>query len=172
MQAALPYESCAKIPGRLPLRNSTGRRILPAMKRLLRPLRHSLGLLPLALALAIQLPAAALQSATAQVPARAEDPPYEVELMRLSEILGALHYLRPLCGSPDGSVWRDEMEALLDAEVQDDERRRRFIERFNQGYRGFSSVYVKCTPAAEAALARYIEEGGALIRNVTTRYNR
>lgn len=142
------------------------------MKRLLGPLRHSLGLLPLALALAVQLAAAALQSATAQVPARAEDPPYEVELMRLSEILGALHYLRPLCGSPDGSVWRDEMEALLDAEVQDDERRRRFIERFNQGYRGFSSVYVKCTPAAEAALARYIEEGGALIRNVTTRYNR
>lgn len=129
-------------------------------------------MLPLALVLALQLPAAALQSAAAQVPARAEDPPYEVELMRLSEILGALHYLRPLCGSPDGSVWRDEMESLLDAEVQDDERRRRFIERFNQGYRGFSSVYVKCTPAAEAALARYIEEGGALIRNVTTRYNR
>lgn len=129
-------------------------------------------MLPLALALALQLQAAALQSAAAQVPARAEDPPYEVELMRLSEILGALHYLRPLCGSPDGSVWRDEMESLLDAEVQDDERRRRFIERFNQGYRGFSSVYVKCTPAAEAALARYIEEGGALIRNVTTRYNR
>ena len=142
------------------------------MKRLFRPLRHPLHMLPLALALALQLPAAALQSAATQVPARAEDPPYEVELMRLSEILGALHYLRPLCGSPDGSVWRDEMESLLDAEVQDDERRRRFIERFNQGYRGFSSVYVKCTPAAEAALARYIEEGGALIRNVTTRYNR
>lgn len=92
--------------------------------------------------------------------------------MRLSEILGALHYLRPLCGSPDGSAWRDQMEALLEAEVQDDERRRRFIERFNQGYRGFSSVYLRCTPAAETALARYIEEGSALTRNVTTRYNR
>lgn len=144
------------------------------MKRLLRPLRHFVGFLPLALtlALAVQLPAAALQSAAAQAPAQVEDPPYEAELMRLSEILGALHYLRPLCGSPDGGLWRGEMESLLDAEVQDDERRRRFIERFNQGYRGFSSVYVKCTPAAETALARYIEEGGALIRNVTTRYNR
>lgn len=129
-------------------------------------------MLPLALLLAVQLSIAAAQPAAAQEPARPEDPPYEAELMRLSEILGALHYLRPLCGSPDGSVWRDEMESLLDAEVQDDERRRRFIERFNQGYRGFSSVYVKCTPAAEAALARYIDEGGALIRNVTTRYNR
>nr|WP_306027345.1 TIGR02301 family protein [Stappia sp. MMSF_3263] len=108
----------------------------------------------------------------AQDAARVEDPPYETNLMRLSEILGALHYLRPLCGSSDGSLWRDQMQSLLDAEVQDDERERRFIERFNQGYRGFSSVYRRCTPAAQEALARYIDEGGALIRNVTTRYNR
>jgi uncharacterized protein (TIGR02301 family) len=64
------------------------------------------------------------------------------------------------------------MQALLDAEVQDGDRKRRFIERFNQGYRGYSSVYRRCTPAAETALSRYVEEGGALIRNVTTRYNR
>ncbi|SDT92880.1 TIGR02301 family protein [Stappia sp. ES.058] len=92
--------------------------------------------------------------------------------MRLSEILGALHYLRPLCGAADGTLWRDQMRSLLEAEVRDDARSRRFIERFNQGYRGFSSVYRQCTPAAETALARYVEEGGALIRNVTTRYNR
>ena len=103
---------------------------------------------------------------------RSDDPPYEADLMRLSEILGALHYLRPLYGGADGTVWRDQMRALLDAEVQDGARERRFIERFNQGYRGFSSVYRRCTPAAEAALARYVEEGSALIRDVTTRYNR
>lgn len=142
------------------------------MKRPLRLPFPQMRLIPLAALLTFAVLAAQVAPGAAQVPARVEDPPYEAELMRLSEILGALHYLRPLCGSPDGTVWRDEMEALLDAEVQDDERRRRFIERFNQGYRGFSSVYVKCTPAAEAALARYIEEGGALIRNVTTRYNR
>lgn len=92
--------------------------------------------------------------------------------MRLSEILGALQFLRPLCGAPDGTLWRDEMQALIDAEVQDEARRRRFVERFNQGYRGYSSVYRRCTPAAEAALARHVEEGGALVRSVTTRYNR
>ncbi|MBA5779262.1 TIGR02301 family protein [Stappia sp. F7233] len=101
-----------------------------------------------------------------------EDPPYEQDLMRLSEILGALHYLRPLCGHPDGSLWRDEMQALLEAEVQDDSRKRRFIERFNQGYRGFSSVYRDCTPAAELTLSRYVSEAGSIVRNVTTRYNR
>ncbi|WP_417767509.1 TIGR02301 family protein [Stappia sp.] len=120
------------------------------------------------LAIALLMPGQSL----AQTAARVEDPPYESDLMRLSEILGALHYLRPLCGSSDGSLWRDQMQSLLDAEVQDDERERRFIERFNQGYRGFSSVYRRCTPAAQEALARYIDEGGALIRNVTTRYNR
>jgi uncharacterized protein (TIGR02301 family) len=108
----------------------------------------------------------------AKAQTRPDDPPYEADLMRLSEIMGALHYLRPLCGAADGTLWRDQMRALLDAEVRDDARSRRFIERFNQGYRGFSSVYRQCTPAAETALARYIEEGGALIRNVTTRYNR
>jgi uncharacterized protein (TIGR02301 family) len=92
--------------------------------------------------------------------------------MRLSEILGALHYLRPLCGAPDGTLWRDEMQALIEAEVQDEGRRRRFVERFNQGYRGYSSVYRRCTQAAQTALERYIEEGSALVRNVTTRYNR
>lgn len=142
------------------------------MTRRSRSASGSTRLRALALPLSVLLLAGLAYPALAQVPTRVDDPPYETDLMRLSEILGALHYLRPLCGSPDGSVWRDQMEALLEAEVQDDERRRRFIERFNQGYRGFSSVYLKCTPAAEAALARYIEEGSALTRNVTTRYNR
>ncbi|MHC5654503.1 TIGR02301 family protein [Stappia sp. ICDLI1TA098] len=122
--------------------------------------------------LAVALIVASAAGVRAQDPVRPDDPPYETELMRLAEILGALHYLRPLCGAPDGSLWRDQMQALLDAEVQDGDRKRRFIERFNQGYRGYSSVYRRCTPAAETALSRYVEEGGALIRNVTTRYNR
>ncbi len=42
---------------------------------------------------------------------------FETELQRLSEILGALHYLRGLCGSKDGQKWRNEMRALLDAEA-------------------------------------------------------
>lgn len=127
------------------------------------------GVLACVLALSM-LAGGAHAPAAAQV--RPEDPPYEADLMRLSEILGALHYLRPLCGAADGTLWRDQMRALLDAEVRDDARSRRFIERFNQGYRGFSSVYRQCTPAARTALARYIEEGGDLIRTVTTRYNR
>ncbi len=38
-------------------------------------------------------------------------------LTRLSEILGALHYLRGICGSSEGNRWRTEMQALIDAEA-------------------------------------------------------
>jgi len=33
------------------------------------------------------------------------------------EILGALHYLRGLCGANEGQKWRNEMQALVDAEA-------------------------------------------------------
>ena len=39
--------------------------------------------------------------------------PLDGELQRLAEILGALHYLRAVCGAKEGTKWRDQMEALL-----------------------------------------------------------
>ncbi|MEQ1611262.1 MAG: TIGR02301 family protein, partial [Hyphomicrobiaceae bacterium] len=49
--------------------------------------------------------------------ARAADvKPYDDKLVRLSEILGAVHYLRELCGSNDGQLWRERMKELMDAE--------------------------------------------------------
>ena len=86
-------------------------------------------------------------------------PPYEQQLMRLSEIFGALHFLRPLCNEKDNPSWRDRMEDFLDAETLDENRRRRFIERFNQGYRGFSVAYRDCTDAARLAMGQYLSEG-------------
>ncbi len=99
-------------------------------------------------------------------------PPYEAQLMRLSEIFGALHFLRPLCGQQDSPSWRDRMEDFLDAETLDDNRRRRFIERFNQGYRGFSVAYRECTDAARLAMGQYLSEGETIIGDVTSRYGR
>lgn len=103
---------------------------------------------------------------------RGEAPPYEQDLMRLSEILGALHFLRPLCGAEDSPSWRTQMEDLLESETEDENRRRRFIERFNQGYRGFSAIYRDCTPSARLAMGQYIEEGGAIVTSVTSRFSR
>lgn len=105
-------------------------------------------------------------------PARAFDSgaAFEAELTRLSEILGALHYLRGLCGANDGQKWRNEMRALLDAEAQAPERRTKLMASFNRGYSGFQQTYRTCTEAADLAIRRYLDEGAKISREITARY--
>ena len=105
-------------------------------------------------------------------PARAiEAPtPFQADLERLSEILGALHYLRTICGANEGQKWRNEMQALIDAEAPNGDRRARMIANFNRGYHSFQQTYRSCTPAADLAIRRYLEEGAKIARDVTARY--
>jgi uncharacterized protein (TIGR02301 family) len=105
-------------------------------------------------------------------PARAEDAaaPFDADLQRLAEILGTLHYLRGICGTNEGSKWRNEMQALIDAETPSGDRRARMIAGFNRGYNGFQQTYRTCTPAASVAIRRYIEEGSRISRDLTARY--
>jgi len=104
-------------------------------------------------------------------PARAQSAaPFDGDLQRLAEILGALHYLRTLCGSNEGQKWREQMEALVDAEVPAGERRQRMVASFNRGYRGFQQTYRSCTPAADIAIRRYLDEGARIARDITARY--
>jgi uncharacterized protein (TIGR02301 family) len=106
-------------------------------------------------------------------PARAaEGPsaPFDGELERLSEILGSLHYLRAVCGANEGQKWRNEMQALIDAETPSGERRRRIVASFNRGYRVFQQTYRTCTPAADLAIRRYLDEGAKIARDITARY--
>jgi uncharacterized protein (TIGR02301 family) len=107
-------------------------------------------------------------------PARAAEPvvsaPYDTELQRLAEILGALHYLRAVCGAKEGQKWRDQMQALLDSEAPDGDRRKKIAASFNRGYRGFQQTYRTCTPAADIAIRRYLDEGAKIAREITARY--
>ena len=104
-------------------------------------------------------------------PARAQSAaPFDGDLQRLAEILGALHYLRALCGSNEGQKWREQMEALVDAEAPSGERRQRMVASFNRGYRGFQQTYRSCTPAADIAIRRYLDEGSRIARDITARY--
>jgi uncharacterized protein (TIGR02301 family) len=123
------------------------------------------GLTPLA-------PAPAPTVAPAPIVPPAAPPPYEDQLLRLSEILGAVHYLRQLCGATDSEVWRQEMQKLLDAERPDPGRHTRLVDRFNHGYNTFRSVYLSCTPAAREATQRYLEEGEKIATAITARYGR
>lgn len=88
-----------------------------------------------------------------------ETKPYDDKLMRLAEILGAVHYLRELCSANDGQLWRDKMKELLDAEGSSAIRRARLTRSFNQGYRSYRRTYVTCTPTAQSSIERFLAEG-------------
>ncbi len=125
--------------------------MLAAMKRLL-----TTALILLCLALPVQ--------------AQMAPAPFDGDLQRLAEILGSLHYLRAVCGANEGQKWRHEMQALIDAEVPDGERRRKIVAGFNRGYQGFQQTYRTCTPAADLAIRRYLDEGAKIAREITARY--
>ena len=127
--------------------------------------------------------AALAQNATkgkAAVPAPAPEPPllpeapappYEPQLLRLAEIMGALAFLRDLCGEADSADWNQKMKALLDSEAKTDTRRERLAGAYNRGFRGYEVTYRSCTPAAQTIISRFLDEGGRIARDISNRFN-
>ncbi|MEJ1157843.1 TIGR02301 family protein [Prosthecomicrobium sp. N25] len=111
-------------------------------------------------------------AATPAAGAAPGEPPYVDQILRLAEIMGALHHLRPLCGANEPQVWRQKMSALLAAEDPGPEERRRIVDRFNQSYRSLSEIYRTCTPAASEIIDRYLAEGSRISREIVVRYGR
>lgn len=103
-------------------------------------------------------------------PPEALTPPYEKDLLRLSEVLGSLAFLRGLCEGPDAAEWQKRMQALMDAEGSSPVRRERLAGAYNRGFRGYSLTYRVCTASAKEATARYLKEGEDLSRNLSGRY--
>jgi uncharacterized protein (TIGR02301 family) len=124
-------------------------------------------LLAAGLALAASEPALAQSSGSSSRAAPAPPPPapsadsrpYDEKLVRLAEILGAVHYLRELCGANDGQLWRDRMRELVDAEGSSASRRAKLSRGFNQGYQSYSRTYRTCTPPAQGTITRFLAEG-------------
>ncbi len=91
-----------------------------------------------------------------------DDRPYDGKLLRLSEILGAIHYLRALCGGNEEQLWRDQMQQLLKTEGTSALRRVKLVKSFNKGYRGFRRTYRSCTQSANLAIERFMVEGAVI----------
>ncbi|TVR08979.1 MAG: TIGR02301 family protein [Salinarimonadaceae bacterium] len=120
-------------------------------------------------ALALAAAQAFAQAPPPQVqPGSGTRPVYEAELLRLSEVIGALAFLRDLCGAADADEWPERMRQLIAAEGP--ERAPRLAGAYNRGYGGFALTYRTCTPSAEVAMARYLDEGDRLSRLIATRY--
>lgn len=98
-------------------------------------------------------------------------PPYEGQVLRLAEILGALSYLDELCGSSGSDEWRARMQALLDVEAKTEFRKERLAGTFNRSFRGYERSYRVCTPNAQATITRFLAEGGRLAHDVVSRFS-
>src|SRR5690606_440040 len=85
-----------------------------------------------------------------------ETKPYDDKLMRLSEVLGAVHYLRELCSANDNQLWSDQMRDLIAAEGSSALRRAQLTRSFNRGYNSYSRTYNACTPSAKTAVERFL----------------
>ena len=94
--------------------------------------------------------------------AQSGDKPYDDKLIRLSEILGAVHYLRELCGANDGQMWRERMRELMEAEGSSALRKARLSRSFNQGYQSYSRTYKACTQTAQTSISRFMTEGAQI----------
>ena len=118
---------------------------------------------PIRLARARRLAACTLVIVTALPAVAAPDSkPYDDRLFRLSEILGAVHYLRELCGAEEGQQWRERMSDLLQSEGSTALRKAKLTRSFNKGYQSYSRTYNTCSPSAQNAINRFLAEGATI----------
>ena len=94
------------------------------------------------------------------------DPAYNADLIRMSEILGAVHLLRQLCSSGEGQLWRSKMEELLEIEKPEEEQRKLMISHFNISYHQHRRAFEKCDRLATSAADKLIEEGATLSKRL------
>jgi uncharacterized protein (TIGR02301 family) len=113
--------------------------------------------------------AVALVTALGLGPANAVDPPYQEDMERLSEILGSLYFLQPLCYQYEID-WRDQMADLIALDEPDDDRRSRLTGAFNAGYEAYARLYRLCTESAREALTRLLVEAERTARDIHSRY--
>ena len=90
-------------------------------------------------------------------------------LIRLAEILGAVHHLRELCGTNEGQLWREQMSSILKAEQPPAQLRQQMVAAFNNSYRGYQRTYAACSTSAKTVTARFFTEGQTITKGMASR---
>jgi uncharacterized protein (TIGR02301 family) len=134
-------------------------------------LRHPAGAMAVVVLLLLRMDGLSAQNAPQSAPASPGQPaisgdpeakPYDQQIYQLAELIGAVHYLRELCGAEEGQAWRNQMRELVSAEGTTALRRARLVESFNKGYRGYARTYRTCTKPALVAIDRFMEQGASI----------
>ena len=84
--------------------------------------------------------------------------------------MGALTYLRDLCGAGDGAKFRARMATLLDAQGASETQRDLLAGAYNRGFQDYEITYGVCTPAAEAIVSHFLNEMAHIASEVANRY--
>lgn len=113
-------------------------------------------------------PAPPPPSATPAAPS--DSRPYDPQMLRLAELLGALTTMRQICGAPDAEQWRQRMQALLDTEGNPPARKDRLAGAYNRGLQSYAVTYSTCTPNARLVIQRFLDESSRLARDIGNRY--
>lgn len=93
----------------------------------------------------------------------------EGEMVRLAEILGAVHHLREVCNANEGQLWRSKMQDLLRHEKPSDDMKELMVARFNRAYHQHRLAYPRCTGQARTDAARFLDEGSGLAQRLAAR---
>lgn len=102
-------------------------------------------------------------------PALAVDPLYEPQMEKLSQTMGSLYFLSPLC-APGGTDWRVQMSELIAMDNPSADRRERLMGAFNAGYQNYAHVYRECTVSARTAMTRLLTTAEKTARDIHARY--
>ena len=121
----------------------------------------------IAFAAALALLAPAL---TAPTQAQTQVPPYHASMARLAELLGGLHYIRPLCGFEEASKWRNAMLSIITAEKPDALREADLVEHFNRSYETLKATHASCTSSTRQIMTDYLAEGANLAAATRARF--
>lgn len=87
---------------------------------------------------------------------------YRADMVRLAEVLGAVHLLRERCGGREGQMWRRKMLEMLDIEASGKKERDMLVNHFNKSYYAMRVNHSRCSLRTISEMNAYIDEGAAL----------
>lgn len=96
--------------------------------------------------------------------------PYEADMLRLAELLGALSFLRDICEGADGARFRERMTALIEADPRPESAREEMAGAFNRGFESYRLSYRVCTANARDSIEAYLAEAARLAHDLGARY--
>jgi uncharacterized protein (TIGR02301 family) len=101
--------------------------------------------------------------------------PYEAELGRLVETLGALSVIAALCeekekGAAKTAEWRSRAAALIDSEAPDGPRRTKLLGFYRRGQDSLAMLHRQCTDATRSLAGRLLADADQLARSIGARF--